>query len=514
MVEISKRTVLINSASSVATQVLHFSVLVWLQQFLLRRITPEEYALYPVVTSVMVFSPLLTVFLTSGLGRFVVVAHSKEDDRQVTQIVTTMFPILSGAGFLVLGLGWWFAWNVGSVLTIPPEYIWDARIMLAALMFTSAIRLPLAPFSVGLYVQQKFVLQNVIQIAVALFRISLIFFFLFCISTRVIWVVVASVCSDVIGLVIELAISRRLVPSLRFRPGEFRSGIAKDLVSFGGWNFVGDMAGSIRDNADPIILNKLSTPLDVTCFYLGSQISRVISTLTGQAMQVVSPALTAMYARGNKEQVANTYLRGSRYGLWMILFFSIPAMIYRREVITLYVGEKYMSAAMVMLLLMARFPFSRANTIMMTMLAEAAGKVRTINLFSMLLHTINILLTLYLVGVLNMGAVGSALPSFLVVAIGQPILYYPLGWKMAGVSPKRWLRETLVPGLLPGLVGCVAWYGLREFSSPHSWLMLAAWTACGCACYMGVLLGFCLSPNDRTDLIDVVSRVRARLIPC
>ncbi len=514
MVEISKRTVLVNSMSGVVTVVLNLSVLVWLQQYLLRRISPEEYSLYPVVISVMAFSPLLTVFLTSGLGRFVVVAHSKEDERQVTQIVTTMFPILLGAGFLFLGLGWWFAWNVGSVLTIPPEYIWDARIMLATLMFSSAIRLPLAPFSVGLYVRQKFMLQNVIQFIVALLRTSLIFFFLFSISTRVIWVVVATVCSDVIGLVVELAISRRLVPSLRFRPGEFRSGIAKDIVSFGGWHFVRDIAGSIRDNSDPIILNKLATPLDVTCFYLGSQISRVIASLHGGATYVLSPTLTAMYARGNKEQVANTYLRGNRYGLWMILFFSIPAMIYRREVITLYVGEKYLSAAMVMLLLLARFPVSRANTVMLNMLADAAGKVRAINLITMLLTTINLILTLYFVGVLKMGAVGSALPTFLVVVIGQPFLYYPLGWRMAGVSPKRWLRETLVPGLLPGLVGFAVWYGLREFSSPHSWLMLVAWTACGCACYIGVLVGFCLSPSERTDLLDVVSMVRARLISC
>jgi hypothetical protein len=129
----------------------------------------------------------------------------------------------------------------------------------------------------------------------------------------------------------------------------------------------------------------------------------------------------------------------------------------------------------------------------------------------MLLHAINLLLTLYFVGVLKMGAVGSALPSFLVVAIGQPLLYYPLGWRMAGVSPKRWLRETLAPGLLPGLAGCLAWYGLREFASPRGWSMLAAWTAFGCVCYMGVLVGFCLSPGDKTDLQEVVSRMRARM---
>ncbi len=46
-VEISKRLVLINSACTVATQFLSITVLVWLHQYLLLRISPSEYALYP-----------------------------------------------------------------------------------------------------------------------------------------------------------------------------------------------------------------------------------------------------------------------------------------------------------------------------------------------------------------------------------------------------------------------------------------------------------------------------------
>lgn len=56
-VEISKRLVLVNSASAVATRIINMSVLVWLYQFLLRRIDPQEYSLYPVATSVMLFVP-------------------------------------------------------------------------------------------------------------------------------------------------------------------------------------------------------------------------------------------------------------------------------------------------------------------------------------------------------------------------------------------------------------------------------------------------------------------------
>jgi len=122
-IEISKRLVLINSASSVVAKVLNVCVLVWLYQYLLRRISPEEYALYPVLMGVMAFAPLLTLILTSGLGRYIVDAYAKGDEQRVTQITSTMFPLLLAATVPVLVIGGLFAWYVDRILTIAPAYV-------------------------------------------------------------------------------------------------------------------------------------------------------------------------------------------------------------------------------------------------------------------------------------------------------------------------------------------------------------------------------------------------------
>ena len=261
---------MINSASSLATRMLSISVLVWLQQYLLKRIEPAEYALLPVLYSVMMFAPLITTILTSGLGRYIVEAYARHDDERVTQITSTMFPILCGAGLLFLAAGWTLAWHIGSVLDIEPEYLWDARVMMALLMFSAAIRLPVAPFGTGLFVRQKFVLQNLIQVGAEVFRLSLLFILLLGVSTRVLWVITAAVSAGMIGLIVRTTISRRLVPTLRFRPSHIHWPIARELTSFGGWSFVAQVASTIRTGADALILNKLATPLDVSCFHLGS----------------------------------------------------------------------------------------------------------------------------------------------------------------------------------------------------------------------------------------------------
>ena len=63
-IPISKRLVLINSTSRVLAELINVGVLIWLQQHLLARIDPEEYALYPVVMAPFVLVALFIMILT------------------------------------------------------------------------------------------------------------------------------------------------------------------------------------------------------------------------------------------------------------------------------------------------------------------------------------------------------------------------------------------------------------------------------------------------------------------
>jgi O-antigen/teichoic acid export membrane protein len=506
-VVISKRLVFINSVSGIAAQVLNISVLLWLQRYLLKRISTEEYATYPVLVSLIAFLPLLTVILTTGLGRFITEAYAKSDERRVTQIVSTMFVLLLCAGLLVLMAGTVFAWNVGRFLTVAPERLWDARIMMTLMVCLFVIRLLMAPFIVGLYVQQKFVLSNIIALGTQLLRIAILLALLLGVSTRILWLVVSVVSSEVCGLLVTQVISRRLIPALVFQRSEIRWAVAKEVTSFGGWSLLGELAERIRTASDPIILNKLGSALDVSCFYLGSMPAGQIQQLLSVAQQPLMPPLTAMHATESKDRLRNTYLRGGRYGLWAALFLAVPMMVYGHELITLWVGEKFLAAGTVIILLLATYPLIYAN-VMMANIAIATAQVRPLALRAIVVQMINLLLTLYLVGVRGMGAVGSALGTFLAMILIYPVASITLGLRLADVSFGKWLRETIWPGLLPSIAGAGVWIILKIAVKPSSWLGLAGCVVFGLLCYVVVLL-FCLNPDDRNNLRKVLGRARS-----
>ncbi len=505
-VEISKRLLLVNSASTIVCQAIRVTVLVWLHQHLLRRISPEEYVLYPVVLAIVAFLPLFTGILTSGIGRYIVEAYARDDESRIVEIVSTMFMLLLPLSLVLMLGGGLASWHVDKLLTIAPDRVWDARLMLLLLVFSLAVQLPTVVFGLGTYVRQKFVLANLIILGAEVLKSALLFILLLAVSTRVLWVPVATVCGQVSCLIVTLIVSRRLMPSLRFRRDAIRWNLVRDIVGFGGWNFLGAAAVRIQESVVPLVLNELGAPLDLACFHAGTMGRRQINHWTDVTSRPLYPIVTGMHAVGAKARLRSVYIRGGRINLWLVAFVAVPAMIYSRELMDLYVGPVYSDGAYVLIFTLAGFVLS-AGCSMVWKLSSAMARVRSLGIRVFISQISVLAATVYLVGWLHMGAVGAALAAFSVSAVANVVLIWPLALRLADVKFGVWIRDTLVPGLMPTCVGGAVWMLLRTAVAPTSWRAVGICVAVGWLFYFATLLRFSLAPIDRTDLMRILAKV-------
>jgi O-antigen/teichoic acid export membrane protein len=506
-VEISKRLVLVNTASAILTRVVNVSVVLSLNAFLLRRIDPAELQFLPLLMSIIVLLPLFTSFLTTGLGRFMLTAYAQGDDRGITRIASTMFPLLLAAGGVILLGGLILAWHIDKILVVPPERLWEARIMMGLLVFSTATKLPCTVFGVGLYIQQKLALANMVSLCGEFLRVTLLAALLFKVRTSVLSVVIANVVTELSVTVAVMLLSLRLVPAVRFRVREIQWSCARELVSFGGWNFLGLMAYRMRETLVLMILNRQATPLDVTVFNVGYQGRRQIDAWTDLMAGPLYPVVTSMHAIGAKDRIRSVYLRGGRIALWVMLLVGLPAAIYAKTIIHLYATQPYIEAAVVMVLALADLPVS-GGVWMIWQVANATGRVRATSTFVLLMQVAVVALSSYTVYRLGWGATGVALACLIVGLTSSVLLLWPLGLRLAGATFNAWVRETLVAGLAPGCVAGVVWAALNVVVQPQSWAALGVCTAIGALCYLTFLLAFCLEPRDREDLAVLIAKLK------
>ena len=510
-VPISKKLVLINSTSSVVAHVLNVTVLLWAIQYLLRRVPPAEYQLLPIVMGVMMLLPLLTSVLTFGLARFITEAYAKSDDERIRVITSTMFPILLGTSLLVLALGGLCVVYVDRLLVIPPEYVGTARWMFGVLFTSAAIRLPFAPFGVGLFVRQQFVLENLIHVGGTLLRVLLLVVLLLGVSPSVLWVVVSQVVANLTALFVQTAFSCRLVPQLRFHPGKIDLSIAAELVTFGIWVTIGNLAGVLRQAVPPILLNYWATPVDVNVFHIGSTVDSQLKNLAGKALAPILPALTAMHADDQRRRIGMSYMRGGRIMIWLLLGLATPLVIFREEILHLFLRETYptyaASSTVLVLLLMALIV--SAPRMLLLKSATAIGDLRPLTTRTMVIQVLAMLLAAIFVYAFGWGAVGCAAAILIVMLIAQPLWMWSLGVRMLDISWREFFNHTLYPGATPAIVAVVAGALLRRVVAPESLPALAASIAAMLAVYALVCLG-CLTPADRRDVQRLRSRWSAR----
>jgi len=132
---ISKKLVIVNSASSLVTRLLSVTVLIWVQQYLLKRISVEEYSLIPVIYSLMIVVGIFSWILTSGIRRYVLEAYANNKDERITQIVSSILPVLCFVSFFLIVVGGVIAWKIDKILQIDPEYVDDAQIMFILIIY-------------------------------------------------------------------------------------------------------------------------------------------------------------------------------------------------------------------------------------------------------------------------------------------------------------------------------------------------------------------------------------------
>jgi O-antigen/teichoic acid export membrane protein len=342
--------------------------------------------------------------------------------------------------------------------------------------------------------------------ACQLLRFLVLFCLLFGVSTRVLWVIVASVASELVNLAISTPISIRLLPAQRFRWKAIRWPLAREITSYGGWTLVNQIAQTAKLAMDPIVLNRFASAVDVAIFNVAGLVPRQIPMLVTPISRPFIPIFAMMHATGDAARLRSTYLRTARYNTWLVLTISIPAMIFSNDLIRLYLGGRYPGAGVVMTVLLFMPILTALNALGLCAIA-AAGDMKGLALRQVAVHSANLGLTILFVVFLGKGAFGSAAATLVATLVLDTTLTWRLSWKVTHTPAKAWLLEVLLPTMtpaLPAVIVCLSWkwaFGIA------SWTGLFAASAASAALYVVLVAAFGLRDQDRIDIGRVADRL-------
>lgn len=116
----------------------------------------------------------------------------------------------------------------------------------------------------------------------------------------------------------------------------FDKTLLKEMTGFAGWNFIGSLAGVLRDQGVNIVINLFCGPVINAARAIAFQVNIAVNGFAANFMTAINPQITKSYASGDYPYMLALIRNGARFSFYLLLLLSLPIIIETNTILTLW----------------------------------------------------------------------------------------------------------------------------------------------------------------------------------
>ena len=343
----------------------------------LQALGEQDYGIYNVVGGIVVMFSFLSRVLASASQRyfaFELGRDNKERLKQVFSITLILYALVIVIIILATELfGMWFLYNKA---TIPPERMVAATWILQFSIISFSITLLTTPYQADIIAHEKMdvyayigFLEAGLQLALALI-LKYVYFTSDILIIYGLLVLIASIITH--GSYIVYAYKK-------YDESHFQrfwdSKLAKELLSYSGWNIFGALAGVARSQGINMLINAFFNPVINAARGVAYQINNAINQFASNFYTAVRPQVTKNYAKGDLSATMSLVFSSSKLTYYLLLFIAVPIMVFAAPILDIWLDiVPEHTLLFTELVIIVALIDSLSNPLMT--LAQATGKVK------------------------------------------------------------------------------------------------------------------------------------------
>jgi len=442
------RNVLGNSGVFALAQASGVIVSLAVTPYVLSTLGIATYGLWILVGSVMAYVGLLQLGLGRGTIRFIAFHAARGELEVVRRIVSYGIVWHLAAAVLLTPVAWLIARFVLPHLSIPPEELDTARnvflLVYCYAFFGAAIR-PLSALVIGLH---QMWLTSLATIASQLvYAVTLVVLLHEDVGIYAL-PAAAFVNTFVLGVTYYVT-GRRLIGTVFGDPFKLDAGVRRDLLRFGSWFQVTNLARVVNNQTDAILIAVWVTVPAVGLYAIGEKIARLVQMIPLTVLPPLVPAVTSVHAGDDRGRVERSVLGGSR--LLGLLTFGMAGFVLGTSplIVVAWLGRSYPDVTTITALIVVAYVVNNLTGVGTTVLA-AVGTPRYESEYAVVGMVLNIAVTLALApiyglyGVLVGTVIGIALCSTYFLWRFHRVMGLSL-WQYLGTWLWRIAAATFIP---------------------------------------------------------------------
>lgn len=298
----------------------------------------EDYGLYSVVGSIVIFLGFVNASMTAASQRFL--SYSKGHGDLASQ--TSMFNSLSVTHIITALLIFVIAepggiFYIETYLNVAPEKISAAHIVFQFSLFSLLIKTTTVPYNAAIIANERMSAFAYISIGEVALQLSSALILKHILHNQLIWYAVMmflTVLCTQIGYVLYSKIHFKECRSCR----TWDKKTVKEVFSYSGWNLLGTFSSVTIDQGVNMLLNSFFGVIVNASRGIAFQVSGAITTLSGNFQQAMNPQIVKSYASNDLSNMHRLIIKGTRFSFYLLLIFSAPIFFNITQVLSIWLN--------------------------------------------------------------------------------------------------------------------------------------------------------------------------------
>jgi membrane protein EpsK len=475
---------------------------IWFTPYLIHNLGIDLYGLVPLTTQFTDYMAVLTVALTTAVGRFLTIDLVHGDCDSANRTFNTAFwtsLLIGGCALPLIGV---LVWAAPLILRIPEGAELSVRCLFAATMGSFLLTTVGSSFAVSTFARNRFDVRNYVEVLFLVTRVGFVVILFRCLHPSLVAVAAGVILAATVRQIGYNVAWRKLTPELRVSSSMYDRLRLRSMLSMSGWLTMNQVGWLLYNSIDLVILNAMVGTREAGLYGPILQLATLLRALASVVTSVVTPTIVACHAQGDEEGIVRISILAIRtMGAAIALPVGIVCGL-AGPILSIWLGDQWRDVAPVVWVLVG--PLTAALAVApLASVYIAQNKVRTPGIVLILQGFGNLLLALFLTGLLGWGMYGVSASKSTMLLLST-IGYVP--WYCASLLGRsRW--TFLRPLLFSVVASVVVAGGLHTLAAcmvvDSLWVLLAV-TLATALVYIPLALRLGFGRQDRQAVLRLV----------
>jgi len=415
---------------------------IFLVPFYIKSLGIENYALIPLITSIILYVTFITQSLNSSVLRFLTLDMQRNDFRKANKTFNTSFFGLLGVIALLTPFTIALIYYFPFFFEVPSDQIYEVTILLIGILITFFIKTLGSVFGVSLFAYNRLDLQKYIDLFNLLCRVGLTVVFFKLLHPNLIFVSLAYVIGSLIYLIGTVYFSKRISPFFSVDLKDFEYTQFKDITKMSTWLLVVELGTLLFTQAELILVNILFGTVAGGEYAIVLIWSSMTMNMSGIFAGVFAPVIYAHYAKGQFARVVSTVsLVIKMIGISMAPIIGC-IFVFAPQLLSIWLGPEYARLTLLMRIIIIHLILN-LSTQPLSAVNAAYNKAKIPGVVTLFLGILNILLAMYLSIYTSLGYYGIAISGAIFLTIKNSLFVPWYACKLMGITLKTLAKPML-----------------------------------------------------------------------